>query len=108
MSDDADRIADRLGGQAFATMRHELLTKAAFIVLANSQQRTPVKTGTLRRSETTKVETDRAFVGTNVAYAGIVHAHRPFFVQGADDSEAQIQRLMRDVGAAFWVEVAKP
>lgn len=103
-----DEFAKKLPG-AFATMREQLMTKVTLAVLAKSQKRTPVRTGALRRSETTRVEDEgrRGFVGTNVVYAPFVHARVPFFELGIEDARPQIERLMEQAGESFFAGVSK-
>jgi phage gpG-like protein len=107
-----EELARRLSGDAFKKMRDNLLAKVLLTVLGKSQQRTPVRTGTLRRSETTRTEGNRGFVGTNVKYAPFVHegtkfmAARPFFVEGIQDSRGEVERLAQRAGDAFFSEVA--
>lgn len=90
----------KLDAQPFSSMREELMQKVLFIGLRNSQKRTPVRTGTLRRSETTRVEAQggRGYVGTNLVYALFVHAKQPFFEQGIEDSRGEIASLLQKVG----------
>lgn len=114
MSDDFDALADKIKRTPFDTER--LMTQLLFIVLANSQKRTPVRTGTLRRSETTRTEAQgtRGFIGTNVVYAPFVHygtrrqTAQPFFEQGASDSRTQINALLAKTGDTYIVELSKP
>lgn len=49
--------------------KRRFLTRIALIVERNAKKRARVKTGHMRRSITYRVETNRAIVGTNVAYA---------------------------------------
>lgn len=112
-ADDFKQTADRIPG-AFKTLRETTMQKVVLVALAASQKRTPVKSGTLRRSETTRVEAGgmRGFVGTNVRYAPFVHdgtrymAARPFFEQGIGDAQPQIAHILQDAGDAFTAEVA--
>lgn len=87
----------------------KLLSKIALTVQGNSERVTPVKTGTLKRSETTRVEAsaDRAFIGSNVNYARFVHdgtsrmTARPFFEEGMEASRDTIDQLLEDAGMEF-------
>jgi len=96
----AARLADPARFSAFKT---ELMTKITLVALARSMPHTPVRTGTLRRSETTRVERggDRGFLGSNLVYAPFVHARVPFFRMGIDDSQTTIAQLLQDAGGAF-------
>lgn len=97
-------LARRLDPAAFATKREQAMQKATLIALAAAQKRTPVRTGTLRRSETTRVEAGglRGFVGTNVEYAPFVHARVPFFEEGLADAQADIVEVFRQAGVDFF------
>lgn len=96
-------------------MREDLMQKILFTVLRNSQRATPVKTGTLRRSETTRMEAQgtRGFIGTNVKYAGFVHdgtkymEARPFFKEGIEDSKSEVEKLAKKAGEAWFNNVAQ-
>jgi hypothetical protein len=85
---------------AFSAFKTELMTKITFVALSKSMPQTPVRTGTLRRSETTRVERggDRGFLGSNLVYAPFVHARVPFFRLGIDDSQAAIAQLLQSAG----------
>jgi len=84
----------------FSAFKTALMTKITLVALSHSMPQTPVRTGTLRRSETTRVEQggDRGFLGSNVIYAPFVHARIPFFQQGIDESQAQIAQLLQSAG----------
>jgi len=96
----AAKLKDPARYTAFKT---ELMTKITLVALARSMPHTPVRTGTLRRSETTRVEKggDRGFLGSNVIYAPFVHRTVPFFQMGIDDSQTTIAQLLQDAGDAF-------
>lgn len=105
-----DELADKLKAHPFAEQREPLMHKITLTVLRHSQQRTPVQFGTLRRSETTRVEVGglRGWIGTNLKYGPFVHEGtrfmeaRPFFEQGMQDSRAEIGRLLQDAGDAYF------
>lgn len=80
-----------------------MMGRVLFVVLANAQQRTPVRTGTLRRSETTRVEKGglAGFVGTNVEYAPFVHKRIPFFELAISDSRAAVDKVVAEEGGAY-------
>jgi hypothetical protein len=108
-------LIDKLTGQAFQTEKESALSDILLIALAGSQQKTPVKTGTLRRSETTRVEVpgERGFLGTNVVYGPFVHEGtrkmegRPFFLWGIQARQPQINKRLQQLGDRFFAEVAK-
>lgn len=83
----------------------KLLQKIAHSALAHSMKHTPVLTGNLRRSETTRVERDRAYLGSSAEYAQFVHdgtrfvPARPFFEEGIQDAIPEMADLVRD-----WLE----
>lgn len=94
-------FADKLDPAAFAARKEQLVRRILFIALAGSQRNTPYRTGTLRRSETTRVEQGGSvgILGTNVVYAPFVHARVPFFQLGIDEGNAQIQNEIEQFGA---------
>jgi hypothetical protein len=99
-----DEVAERIK-RVYPTLRERLLKKALLIALRRSQLRTPVRTGTLRRSETTRIEEQgaRGYVGTNVMYAPFVHARVRFFEQGIEDSRGEIAAMM-EAGGKAWAQ----
>ena len=98
-----EELAAKIDAKPFSTEREKLMQQVLFTVLRNSQKRTPVKTGTLRRSETTRMEAggQRGFVGTNVVYGPFVHKGTPFFAQGIQDSLSEVQRMLQRTGDAY-------
>lgn len=98
-----EQAAARLSPQAFQALIEPTMHRITLIALANSQRRTPVRTGTLRRSETTRVESGglRGYLGTNVVYGPFVHARVPFFAQGIDDSQSAIESELQKLGDTF-------
>lgn len=100
------QLPGRLSDWAGATADAEgLLKKIAHAALAQSMKRTPVLTGNLRRSETTRVERDRAFLGTTAEYGQYVHdgtrfmPARPFFEEGIQDALPEFKTI-----AEKWAE----
>lgn len=87
---------------------YRLMSRITLTVQRNSQRVTPVRTGNLRRSETTRVERagERGVVGTNVRYARAVHRRRPFFTQGLEASRDTIADLLQEAGVEFFSGVA--
>ena len=86
-----------------------LMSAVTLAAQAASQKRSPVKTGTLRRSLTTRVEAEglRGFVGTNVRYASFVHngtkfmTSRPFIAEGIADTRPTIAKLLAEAGNEY-------
>jgi len=86
-----------------------LMSAITLAALGFSQKRTPVKEGTLRRSETTRVEAKglRGFLGTNIKYGPFVHngtkhmQSRPFFAEGIQDAQPTTLKLLADAGNEY-------
>lgn len=109
MTTDADALARRMADRDLMTAFHErIMTRVLFVVLAHAQERTPVRTGTLRRSETTRMEPGgmAGFVGTNITYGPFIHERIPFFELGIEDSRAQIDQIMQEAGDDYLKAVA--
>ncbi len=89
--------------QALSAFKTQLMTKITLVALSKSLPQTPVRTGTLRRSETTRVERggDRGFLGSNLVYAPFVHKRVPFFQLGIDDAIGAAPRLMEQAGQEY-------
>jgi len=110
---DADTLARKINETPLPT--EVAMQTIVHAVLANSKIRTPVKTGLLRRSETTRIERGgmRGFVGTNVQYAPFVHngtrfmAARPFFIQGIEDSRGAIDKALQELGDSYFQKVSE-
>ena len=108
---DVGEFGDRM--QSASIKKVEMLQRIAFLVQANSQRVTPVDTGTLKRSQYTKVDPSGAWalVGTNIAYARPVHdgtskmAGRPFFTWGMAASRDTAIQMMKDSGMRFLSEL---
>lgn len=102
-----EALAARLKAHPFASLREPLMNKIVLTLLRHAQQRTPVRTGTLRRSETTFVEPGglRAGIGSNLVYAPFVHRTQPFFQQAIDDGRADVQKLLQAAGEDFFAGV---
>lgn len=109
-------LDDALQGMASALQddAERLLGKIGHAALARSMKRTPVRTGNLRRSETTRVERDRAYLGSAMEYAQYVHdgtrfvPARPFFEEGIQDAVPEFIDLARDWAEDIWKrEVAR-
>lgn len=82
----------------------DLLTDIGLIVQGTAMQHTPVRTGTLRRSLTTRLADRGVYVGSAVEYAKFVHEGtrymeaRPFIQQGIDDNRSRIETLVSEWG----------
>jgi hypothetical protein len=100
-----EEFAAKLTPASFAAPRQRFMTRVLLIAQANSQRRTPVRTGTLRRSCPPRAprSSPSGVVGTNVEYAPFVHRRVPFFTQGLDDSRGAIGREL----ATFGGEIVK-
>jgi phage gpG-like protein len=100
-SSELDRAADALA--AGNLPREQLMRRVTLTVQAAAQRVTPVKTGNLRRSLTSRVEAagERGIVGTNVVYARPVHRRKPFLEQGLANSRDEIDRLLKEAGEQF-------
>lgn len=102
-----DELAARIKAHPFASVREPLMQQILYAALAPAQAETPVDTGHLRRSETTRVEHGglRGFLGSNVVYAPFVHARTPFFAQGIEQSASARQQLLEAAGDAYLKEL---
>jgi hypothetical protein len=98
-----EELAARLAAHPFAAVREPLMQRILLAALAPAQAGTPVRTGHLRRSETTRVEAGglRGYLGSNVVYAPFVHARVPFFQLGIDQSARARQKLLQDAGDEY-------
>jgi hypothetical protein len=112
-----DELAAKLKSHPFASVCEPLMSRIVLTVLRHSQQRTPVRTGTLRRSLTTRVQSSggsvRGFVGSNLRYAAPVHeghggvTGRPFIREGIEDSRGEISTLLQAAGDHYFKDIAK-
>lgn len=104
-----EELADRFDRGAFAATKLRLMQKVVLLALRHSQELTPVRTGTLRRSETTRIEDGgaRGFLGSNIEYAPFVHARVPFFEEGIEEARPGIEQLLQEVGDQFWGEISR-
>lgn len=103
-----EELAARLSGSAFEKFQERLMSRVVLTALRNSQARTPVKTGALRRSETTRVSErgKKGFLGSNLVYARPVHDRNPFFQHGIADSRGDIEGLLQQAGEEYLKDVA--
>jgi hypothetical protein len=102
-----DELAARLKAHPFAAVREPLMQKIVFIGLRHSQPNTPVRTGTLRRSETTRVEPGglRGYLGSNLIYAPFVHRIVPFFEMGLEQGRGEIDHALQDAGDDYFKDL---
>lgn len=104
-----EELASRLDPSRMAALRQRLMNRIVILVEAESKRATPVRTGTLRRSITHRVEAsgERGVIGTNVRYARFVHygtrrmQGRPFFEQGLAASRDSIDQMLQEFGMDF-------
>ncbi len=103
-----EQAAAKLDPKAFQALLEPTMRRITLIALAGSQRRTPVLTGNLRRSETTRVEAGgmRGFVGTNMVYGPFVHARVPFFALGIEDSRGTIEGELQKLGNTWAAQVS--
>ena len=96
-------LAARLKAHPFADVREPLMQKITLAALARALPLTPVRTGTLRRSETNRVETGglKGWIGSNVVYAPFVLANVPFLQMGIEQSAPERSRLMQAAGDEY-------
>ena len=95
--DDALRdFADGLGDS------EKLLDDIGRIALTASRPHTPVSTGELLGSQSSRTERNRAVLVATAAHAGFVHEGtrfmpaRPFFEEGIEDAQGEIISIVRD------------
>ncbi|HEU4328066.1 MAG TPA: hypothetical protein VFS21_33325 [Roseiflexaceae bacterium] len=107
MSDDFDAAAAALDPGNLDLVR--LMSRIVLTVEGGSKRETPVRTGHLRRSETSRVERagERGVIGTNVKYAPFVHRRVPFFRLGLATSRATIDDMLAETGQQFFSKVKR-
>lgn len=90
-----NRLPDAVAGIAETAMQRIVLTVEGAV-----KKRTPVRTGTLRRSVTSQVRRAglEGIVGTNVRYARPVERRAKMFERGLDDSQPQIEYILEEAG----------
>jgi hypothetical protein len=103
MSDDFDRAAQRLDPARLE--RERLMSRIVITVEAEVKRKTRVRTGTLRRSWTSRVERagERGVIGTTVVYAPY-QQNKPA-EEGLEASRDTIDELLA-AGQRFFSEVA--
>ena len=88
----------------FGPVLRTALPRSGLVVETEAKKVTPVKTGTLRRSITHRVDPSPipkfAEVGTNLSYARHVHARKPFLTTGAKAAMGAIQAAMQAAARA--------
>lgn len=104
-----EELGQRLKQQPFSSEREQLMGKILLVALRNSQRVTPVRTGLLRRTETTRIAAQGAegYLGSNLVYAPFAHARVPFFEQGIADSRPQIDQQLQKAGDTYLAKVVK-
>lgn len=93
--------------------KQKLMSRIVLTVEGQTKPNTPVLTGNLKRSITTKVENsgERGIVGTNAPYARFVHdgtrrmAARPFITQGLAASRGTIDSLLEAAGVELFTKL---
>jgi hypothetical protein len=70
-----EELQRRLSDSRLRSIEEQMLSRILAVIEANVKRRTPVKTGNLRRTITSRVERPgvRGVVGTNASYARPVH-----------------------------------
>lgn len=103
-----EELAKKLRPEVLKAQFEPFMQRATLLALRESQPRTPVRSGTLRRSETTRVEAGgmRGYVGSNVVYAPFVHKRVPFFAEGIAAATPAIEAEAEKIGVAFFAQVA--
>lgn len=110
----AEKLAANLNKAAkdFASAK-DVLAPIALLVVGAAQRNAPVRTGTLRRSITYRIEGNAAYVGTAVEYARYVHdgtrymVGRPFLTQGIEESRDGIESKLSEWGGKVLDKVGK-
>lgn len=93
--------------------RERAMNRIVLTVERAAKKRTPVDTGTLRRSITHRVEAsgERGVVGTNIQYSRFVHEGtsrmkaRPYLEEGLRDSDTDIKQIIDDLGKGYLEEI---
>lgn len=90
-----------------------IIGKIVLAVEGRAKRLAPVKTGTLRRSVTSRVVSPtRGQVGSNLEYAPYVEygtrymEAQPFLEPAIDDSKAEIESALKEFGGGIWRKVA--
>lgn len=102
-----DELAAAIKAHPFSEVAPELMDAVTKIALGASLPFTPVDTGLLRTSETTRIEPGgmRGFVETDTWYA--VYQKVDFFVLGAEASVKPVEELMGKIGVQYWEVLIK-
>jgi hypothetical protein len=102
MSTDPEALAAALPG-ALERRKEQLLQRVTFAVEASVKDNTPVRSGTLRRSETSRIEPalNRGVVGTAVIYARVVNRRYGFMERGLEEAQPTVGRILEEEGAAI-------
>lgn len=99
MSTTPEEFGAKLPG-AIEGIAAQAMQKIVLTIEGAVKKRTPVKTGTLRRSVTSAVRRAglEGAVGTNVIYARPVERRAKMFERGLADSQGQIDRILEEAG----------
>lgn len=102
-----DELAAAIKAHPFAEVAEDLMRAVTLIALSKSLPFTPVLTGLLRTSETTRIEPGgmRGFVETDVFYS--VFQKVDFFVLGAEASVHDAEDLMQKIGIKYFEIIAR-
>lgn len=103
------------GAFADDSEREALMQGVIDVALPAGQRRTPVRSGELQRSEYGAVERGgfHGWLKSDVIYGPFVHwgtrrqKAQPFFVEGLDDSRAQIADTLISAGNAYLAKIGK-
>src|SRR5678815_2763786 len=96
-----DELAHALKAHPFSDVAEDLMRAVTLIGLSKTLPFTPVDTGLLRTSETTRVEPGglRGYVETDTYYAPYQKVE--FFQLGADASVAEVEALLEHIGVQY-------
>lgn len=116
-----DELESRLKSAEFRAMLPQIMQRIVLTVEAQAKRNSPVVTGNLRRSITSRVEGagERGVVGTNVVYAQAVHdgvppsgpggrgrKAQPFLADALEQSRDNIQSILQNAGEQYMEKVA--
>jgi hypothetical protein len=97
-----EELAAAIKAHPFSEVAEDLMWTVTGIALSKSLPFTPVDTGLLRTSETTRVEPGgmRGFAETDTPYA--IYQKVDFFQLGADASVRPAEALMQKIGLDYF------
>lgn len=88
--------------RALKDAKKQTLEKIGFLVEAEAKLRTPVDTGTLRRSITSRTEEESVTIGTNIEYASHVEKGtsnqkpQPYLTPAVEENKDKIKDIVID------------